>query len=493
MAINTSLASLTDRDFGYAQAQHLLARAGFGGTPQEIRKLQALGVEKAVASLVDFESIDAAALPAGEFAADILRPATTEEKAEYLRARRENDEAALAALQTERVKRENEDRRQMRQLEHWWLKRIIESPRPLEEKLTLLWHGHFASNHRTVRDSYHMFMQNALFRQHAAGNFANLATGIIHDPAMIKFLDNDSNRRRRPNENLARELMELFTLGEGHYSEDDIKQGARALTGYTFNDDAFVFDAKQHDGDEKTLFGQKGKYDGDGFVKLLLARPACAEFVAFKLYRHFVADVASSKLLAPPQGVVVKRLADMLRVSGYELKPVLKSFFASRHFYDDSVMGNMIKSPVQLAAGTIRALRTPVRNMDTLSNAMGLMGQRLFDPPTVAGWDGGPAWINSSTLFVRQNLCVYLLTGVQPGRKDKEKSAYDPKFLTAGLPAQSPPSVVDHLMVTLLGAQRLPRRREQMLTFINERGGMKDDSVLALLLLITAMPEYQLG
>ncbi len=493
MALNTSVAALTDRDFGYAQAQHLLARAGFGGTPDEIRKLQSLGVEKAVASLVDFKQIDDAALPAGEFASDILRPMTADERTAYAQARRDNNEAALAEFQNERVRRENEDRKQMRELERWWLSRMIQTPRPLEEKLTLLWHGHFASNHRTVRDSYHMYMQNAMLRQHAAGNFADLASNIVRDPAMIRFLDNNANRRQRPNENLARELMELFTLGEGNYTENDIKEGARALTGYTFEDDAFVFDARQHDSGEKTILGQRGKYDGDGFVKLLLTRPACAEFVAFKLYRHFVADVPDFKLLSAPQGVVVKRLAEMLRAGGYALRPVLKTLFASRHFYDDSVVGNMIKSPVQLAVGTVRTLRTPVRNMDVLSNAMGLMGQRLFDPPTVAGWDGGPTWINSSTLFVRQNLCVYLLTGVQPGRKGAEKTAYDPKFLTAGLPAQSPPSVVDHLMVTLLGAQRLPQRREQMMAFIRNRGGMKQDTVLALLLLMTAMPEYQLG
>ena len=167
---------------------------------------------------------------------------------------------------------------------------MISTKRPLEEKLTLFWHGHFATGYRTIENSYHMYLQNMFFRNNAMGNFKDdLVLGIIHDPAMIKYLNNDQNRKQAPNENLARELMELFTLGEGEgYSEDDIKEGARTLTGYNIEDDEFAFRARQHDTGRKRIFGRSGEYDGDDFVNLIFTRRNASIFIIEKLYKFFV-------------------------------------------------------------------------------------------------------------------------------------------------------------------------------------------------------------
>ena len=380
-------------------------------------------------------------------------------------------------------------------LQRWWVERMAQTPRPTEERLTMLWHSHFATRHRDVRDAYLMQQQNAFFREHANGSFAELASGIVHDPAMIKFLNNDKNNKARPNENLARELMELFTLGEGHYSEDDIKAGARALTGYHVNDNDFVLNDRQHDSGDKTILGQTDSFTGDSFVKLLLAHEACSRFIALKLYRNFVADVSDDwDLLDKSTQQVVDDLAKLLREEKYELKPVLTRLFTSRHFYDTGIVGKQIKSPVQVVVGTIHQTGAPLRNDRAIATALSGMGQQLFEPPSVAGWEGGRSWINTSTLFMRQNTCAYLLTGTTAGKTfDKSDLDYDPMPLLDGVTDRSAKAVVDQLCDTMLGHHVGEARREPLVRFMEARSkGVTSDSLVALLLLITAMPEYQL-
>ncbi|MEO1512234.1 MAG: DUF1800 family protein, partial [Planctomycetota bacterium] len=227
------LEKIRDEDFGYDQARHLLLRAGFGGTPQQIRTLAGWGVERAVDHLLEVERIPYEATPDQSFDRDIVRPFSDAERRAYRQAQRRGDEDTLARLRLTRQQMQRQDRRQIGAVQRWWLERMIETPRPLEEKMTLFWHGHFATSYRKVEDSFHMFQQNELFRAHALGNFGDLLFRIIRDPAMIRYLDNQASSAQSPNENLARELMELFSLGEGNYSERDIKEGARALTGYT--------------------------------------------------------------------------------------------------------------------------------------------------------------------------------------------------------------------------------------------------------------------
>ena len=490
------LAQLSPASWDLRATLHLVNRAGFGGTPQQIRTMHDLGLQACVDYLVDYETVPPLPETAAGFRSDIRRPPTEEERAEQRRARVENDEAAIGRLQAARNQSDREDREQNDEMRKWWLKRMIETPRPLEEKMTLFWHGHFASGNRTVQDSYHMLVQNQLLRRHATGSFAELAYRIIRDPAMLKYLDADDNRKRSPNENLARELMELFVLGEGRgYSEADIKEGARALTGFTFRDDSFEFRDSDHDDGEKSILGRSGSHHGDDFVRILLSQRACSEFVCGKLYRFFVDD--SPVPASPAAPAVIAAMAAQLRAQQYQLKPVLRSLFQSAHFYDPRVRGSVIKSPVQLVAQAVRGLQAHPRSLATLASGLEFMGQDLFQPPSVKGWDGGRAWINTSTMFIRQNVMVLLITGRQADfdESSNAEQTWDPSHLvTDASGAQLPPKqAIDALLEFCLSVPPHADRRAELAAFLNDYGDRIDrGSLLRMLGLISAMPEYQL-
>ena len=353
--VASSLQPIAKKAFGFAEARHLLWRAGFGGTPQQVQLLASWGPEKAVSHLVKFQGVPADDARPDLFDKSIMRPPTAQERAELQRAQRARDEDTLAAFRARRQEAEQQDREQMRKLQQWWLKRMIETARPLEEKMTLFWHGLFATSYRTIEDSYHMYAQNRLFRAHATGNYGDLLGGIIRDPAMIAYLNNNDSRKGKPNENLAREIMELFSLGVGNYTENDIKEGARALTGYTFEDDDFAFDRNNHDAGDKDILGTRGPLDGEGFVGVILAQPACSRYIATRLYRFFVADYPTGrKKLDDAARSVIDDLAFALQRSNYKLEGVLTRLFLSQHFYDPAFRGEQIKSPVQLVVGAIR-------------------------------------------------------------------------------------------------------------------------------------------
>lgn len=495
---DSSLRALPRTEFDYWKAQHLLNRAGFGGTPMQARALADMGLEAAVDYIVDYDGASFEPVVADAFDRNIMRPPTADEQRMAREARQSNDEAALGQIQAERQRRQAADRRQLSDLRKWWLRRMIMSPRPLEEKLTLFWHGHFATGYRTIEDSYHMFQQNQLFRSHATGNFKQLTHQIIRDPAMIRYLDNNQNRAQAPNENLARELMELFTLGEGNaYTERDIKEGARALTGYTYYDDEFRFIPEQHDRGAKRILGASGPLDGDDLVEIIFRRDECSQFICLKLYRYFVNDLPGE----PPKSTqeFIIRLAREFKSGRYEVKPILKTLFRSRHFYDRAHMASLIKSPIQLTVQTIRSLHTPTRDLSVLASATDLMGQDLFQPPSVKGWDGGRAWINTSTLFVRHNLLIYLLTGQRPNASNwaADATRFDAMHLvdhlrTSGnrIPADD---AAAYLLRFCLGTEPHPERVAVLQKFVASHGGHVDNNMLiALLSLITAMPEYQL-
>ncbi len=502
-----TLRPIDEGAFGHAQARHLLWRAGFGGTPSQVRTLEGWGPSRSVDHLLNFKDVQGYPEPKAEdFDGTIMREPTEEERRAYRLAARNQDEDVLAKIRLERQRREQSDRGQIRNMQRWWLKRMIETPRPLEEKLTLFWHGHFATGYRTIENSYHMFMQNQMFRDNAAGNFGDLLRGIVRDPAMIKYLDNDESRKQQPNENLAREIMELFSLGEGSYSEKDIKEGARALTGYSFEGNAFKFREERHDKGAKTILGKTGALDGDGFVSAILSRRTCAQFIALKMYRYFVNDAmgVDEKGRRPETRAtveVVDELADTLIASKYDLKPMLRKLFLSKHFYDASNMGAQIKSPAQLVVGAVRSLGTPVRDMGILNDALDLMGQSLFYPPNVAGWKGGRSWINTSTLFVRQNIMAFLLTGRLPQGVDpsSESQPYDPMPLLAPLALEGseavkdPARVAGYLIRTLLPTIAGESYEEELRGYAKSRGNeVTPEVVTGMLALITAAPEYQL-
>lgn len=498
--VSSTMTPLPAGRFGFEEARHLLWRAGFGGTPEQIHTLAQWGLEKAVDHLVNYSSVPYEAVREGTFDRNIMRPPSADEREMLAKARRANDEDAVARFRARRQEAERDDREQMRKVQHWWLTRMIETPRPLEEKMTLFWHGHFATSYRTIENSYHMFLQNQLFREHAVGDFRKLLFGIIRDPAMLAYLDNNDSRKGRPNENLARELMELFSLGVGNYSEQDIKEGARCLTGYTFRDDAFVFEKENHDDGKKSLLGRSGTFDGDDFVTAILEQRACSQYMATKLYRYFVADYPSGREeMDAAAKSVIRDLASSLLRSKYELRPVLTRLFTSEHFYERAVMHEMIKSPVELVVGAVRSLNTPVRELGVLVAAVGAMGQNLFYPPSVKGWDGGRSWINTSTLFIRQNILCYLLTGKLPVGYDalSKDEPYDPAPLLAQLQRmdgadKDPDRVVEYVLRFAIGDQT-DRNRGTLRDFIRQHGDRVTPQVVTgLLLLVTAMPEYQL-
>lgn len=486
--------------FGYTQARHLLWRAGFGGTDLQINSLVEMGLDAAVSLLVDYEAVPVEPDRQDAFDKDIMRPLSQEEQRARRMAALRRDEDSLARFREMRQQAQRDDRRQMREIQSWWLSRMIQTTRPLEEKLTLFWHGHFATSYRSVEDSYHMYQQNRMFRGNAK-NYAALLGGIIRDPAMLRYLNNNQNRKADPNENLAREIMELFSLGEGNYTERDIKEGARALTGYTFDDDAFVFREQQHDTGNKQVLGARGPVDGDGFVTAILRHKACAPYMATRLYRYFVADVASHPdQLEGVHATAVRKLADELRRNDYRLATPLRTLFKSRYFYSDDVMGQKIKSPAELVAGSIRSLGVPARDLNLLVASMERMGQNLFFPPSVKGWDGGRAWINTATLFVRQNTLVYLITGRSAGdsrlARARRGEIYDPRrTMPLLIDPDRPADALDVAgkLLDLAMGRREPRAMEVLASAARESGGVDKSNVLpGLLVLITSMPEYQL-
>ncbi|MDR3638296.1 MAG: DUF1800 domain-containing protein [Isosphaeraceae bacterium] len=293
-----------------------------------------------------------------------------------------------------------------------WLYRMIFTAHPLRERMTLFWHNHFATSNAKVQNPALMQRQNDLFRTHALGDFEALVAAVGKDPAMLIWLDSTANRKARPNENYAREVMELFTLGRGRYSEQDIQEAARAFTGWFVVRDRFQEIVAQHDDGPKTILGRTGRFDGDDVPPLLLDQPACAEFLCGKLIRYFITEVdpVTPELIAP--------LARRFRESRYNVRSVVETILRSQLFHDPALRRRRVKCPVEHTIGTIRALEVfrPTVQADTLAEACGRMGQNLYAPPSVAGWEWGAAWANSTTMLARTNFVLSLLA-------DKERAS----------------------------------------------------------------------
>jgi uncharacterized protein (DUF1800 family) len=374
------------------RAAHLLRRAGFGGTPAEVKELADLGLEAAVARLVDFEAIrqtDPAFQPIEGLDRAALRP----------RLREMTDEERREVV--ERLQRL--DRAQVEELRAWWMRRMVKTPRPFEEKMTLFWHGYLTSGHREVKDSTMLAHQNELLRTKGLGHFRDLLVAISKDPAMLRYLDNASNRKGAPNENYARELLELFTLGVGHYTEKDVQEAARALTGWGLRESEFFFARNRHDYGEKHFLGQTGDFDGADIIDIIVAQPACAEHLARKLLVFFVRE--------DPPDELVQAFAGVIRDRGYDLRASMRELFSSEAFYASEARHVLIKSPVELVVGTFRLLEIEPSDPFAMASAARGMGQELFQPPNVKGWDGGVKWVNSATLFARYNFASAVLAG----------------------------------------------------------------------------------
>jgi len=493
-------------NWGRAEAAHLLRRAGFGGTPAQIDYLAKLGRAEAVAYLVNYESIPFTPIPV-----------EVHSYAEKLREARRGGEAG----QKLRMQLRQLGRLQYGRVVRWWTETMVASPRPLEEKLTLFWHGHFTSGFQEVKSSYLLYQQNHMLRRHASGNLRDFLLAVTEDPAMILYLNTQQNRKRKPNENYARELLELFTMGSGHYTEKDIKEAARAFTGLGINPltGKSVYRDRQHDFGEKTFLGQKGDFGPQEIIDIILQQPASAEFIATRLWEFFAYEAPEPELL--------QALGAIYRESNYELKPLLTAMFNSDAFYGKRARFTHIKSPVELMVGTARLLEVPPIDTESMVVGMRSMGQMLMQPPNVAGWDGGAAWITTSTLYNRYNMLGHLIAGTEKSDAHRQRKRrvnqlaqriddedlmifeddvclpqppLDPMVLLQSIRIRSDGDVVDHFVARLLQREIDAKRRQELIEAIaphfdeaKPRAKKNAEALRGLIHLIVSMPEYQLS
>lgn len=362
-----------------------------------------------------------------------------------------------------------------------WVYRLLFTPAQLLEKTTLFWHGHFATGADKVKSAAMMWRQNQLFRKHALGNFESLAQAIAKDPAMLIYLDSTSNRKAHPNENFARELMELFCLGEGHYSEVDVVELARCFTGWEIRNDRFRKNRYQHDGSEKSILGKRGDFDGEQAVQIVVDQDDMPRFLCRKLYRYFICDqpAPSDELLELP--------AKTLRENGLQIAPVLRLMLSSNLFFSAHAEANKIKSPVELVIGMLRGLHGTT-NSQMVAGGLRKIGQGLFYPPNVKGWEGGRAWINSSTLLGRTNLFQEILSNDDTKFSGKTLSDY-----LADLEIRNASDAINHFETCLMAVPIPQSTRDQLEKQFQSPGGDLEQSYRQLLHAVTSLPEFQIG
>ncbi len=457
------LAPLPASEWTLEAAGHLLNRAAFGGTPEEIQRLHVMGHTSAVQSLLN----------AGEdedlFPSPEISP---------LRSYRElkNASASPAEMMEKRKMIQAQVRRQTIEARLWWINRMASTPFPAREKCVLFWHGHWATSIQKVNDPFLILQQNQTLRAHSFGSFALFAKEMSKDPAMIRYLDLNSSKVGRPNENFAREFMELFTLGEGQYSEEDIQEVARSFTGYRINPDTggFLFAARSHDSGVKKIFGKTGKMNGDETVDLIVLRPQCAEFLSAKLWNFYAGE--------NPANALNQVLASEYRASGLKTGDFLKRIFLSREFYAPKYRRRQIKSPVQWLIQTCKILERPMPDPRVIQSTLEQLGQVPFAPPNVKGWDGGRAWISSSTLLLRYNLGGALVRNARGAEPDIEKI----------LPLETTSEAAcDLLSWRLFQAPMSTALREKTMDFL-ENNGRSPASHRDLIHLLMSTPDFQL-
>jgi uncharacterized protein DUF1800 len=418
------LSQLPSSEWNYDRAAHLLAHAGFGGTPQEIQKLADLGLERAVESLVHYERISNPKMqPFVE--SELWDPSLNEfpDSRPDATDRAEKDGASMGVdvkPTGNRPMQPVSDRffywlratmLETRRLGYWWANRMLQTTHPVEEKMALLWHGHYATHENKVRDYRKMLQQIELFERGATGNLRDLTIRVAQNPAMLYFLDAQYNVKGAPNENFAREVMELFTMGVGNYTEKDVRECARAFTGWYFDDLAFKVDPDKHDAGAKEFLSRSGNFDGVDVLKIIFEQPVTAEFFAAKIYRFLVRDELSPALRT--------RLGAVLRDADYEVKPLLTEIFTSKDFYSAASYGAHIKGPVEHLIAMLKHLGVEaVPGVPDFNQSTIAMGQHLLNPPSVAGWAGGKSWITPGLLIARGNVARDVLIPDMTGFSD---------------------------------------------------------------------------
>ena len=375
-----------------ADVRHLLGRTGFAPSPAEVAPWVGMTPAAAVDRLLAQAEAATPRHPPPAFTAEPV----------HVPYGQLPDEAARRQA---RVR----DRADTRALSNWWLVEMRESSAPLAERMTLFWHNHFATSEQKVRQPQGMYVQHLLFRQYALGSFRDLLQAVARDPAMLVWLDGGSNRAKAPNENFAREVMELFALGEGHYTEADVREAARAFSGWGVRrtDWQATFQPRQFDAGPKTLFGVTARYDMGSALDHILAQPASARFIVDKLWREFVSPT--------PDLRVAGRAAAELRANGWRTSAALRVLLLSDPFWAPATRGVLVKSPVELAVGTLRQFDLALDDFGPVEALTGRLGQDLFQPPNVKGWAGYTAWIDGATLLERKRFTERVFLALENG------------------------------------------------------------------------------
>lgn len=422
-----------------ARIAHLLRRVGFGASREELDQYEGMGLSGAIDYLLDYEQVD--------------------------------DSALDTKLQTL-----NLDLTKIDDLQRWWIVRMVYSKRPLREKMALFWHGLLTSGVSRVGRADYMLKQNEFFREQALGSFPVLLKAVSRDPAMLIWLDSQNNKKSAPNENFARELMELFSMGVGNYTEQDVRESARAFTGWFLSSTGFTFNAAQHDDGVKRFLGESGPFTGDDIIDSIVRQPATADYICRKLLQFFAYD--------PPDPGLLAALRTTFVASGFSIKAVMRSLLTSETFYASAAYRSRIKSPTEFVAGTLRTLGMATDG-STLPALLTRMGQTLFDPPNVAGWPGGPRWITSVTLLERINFANLIATN---------RKTFDPRGIV-GKASPTPREVLDYLLDHLLDGNVAPSERAIMNAYADDatRVATPDAAARAVAYLVLGSPDFQLA
>jgi len=473
----------------FLKVKHLYNRAGFGVSYTDLQKLSKKNLDKVVDNMLkdsqkddpinlvnDFESKRQLLVQAGLYAKKDLND---DEKKMRQQIIREQNEVS-------------------RDLNIAFITRMINTDAPLREKMTLFWHGHFA-----CRSNNPFFAQqlNNIQRTNALGSFKTLLVEVSKSPAMLQYLNNQQNRKGKPNENFARELMELFTLGRGNFTEQDIKESARAFTGWMYDKDgSFIFRQNLHDPGTKTFFGKIGNFEGENIIDIILEKPETAQFIARKVYKFFVND--------NPNEDHIKELAAHFYNSKYDIASMMKKMFTSEWFYSPENVGTKIKSPAEFLVGLSREFYVTYNKPQVLIQLQSSLGQYLFNPPNVAGWPGGQSWIDSSSLMLRMRIPSLVLNDGEidfSGKADPEDEAVIalsrtattnananmkpksyvnanadwPKFLDTLPKGLTPLALTEFLLQ--------PKLNAKITAMVSDNKGLRSTAVE-----ITSMPEYQL-
>ncbi|MDE3094459.1 MAG: DUF1800 domain-containing protein [Chloroflexota bacterium] len=436
--------------------RHLLRRTTFAALPADIQRFSGQPLDHVVDQLLDTAAVDDSAAEAklASFALDLTKP---------------------------------------QDIISWWLARMTLTRRPMLERMTLFWHGLLTSGlaKTGAKGAPLLLNQNNLFRAHAFDKLDVLLKAVVRDPAMMLWLDIETSRKGHPNENYPRELMELFTLGVGNYTEQDVRESARAHTGYSLNraDYTFVFRPALHDNGQKTFLGQTGNWDADSIVDIILKQPAAGDHFARKLFEFFAYPA--------PDAATLKPIAGVARSSGFDTRAVVRAVLTSDAFYAPQAYRAIVKSPTDYVVGAARLLGVE-SNGRALAGASRLMGQVLFNPPNVAGWPGGRTWIGTSTWFARVNFAAALINA-SAAKRGTQTQAAGAAPLFAAPPASADDAIVQAATLTVDG--RISDAVRSTLKDYLETGGgfatlppaQRDERLRGLGALLLASPEYQLA